>query len=98
MFDKNEFVEDVIKRGLGLDEIVSEARVDILLVESHAIRLVGSSDYARFFHSLVFFLECDLKVKPARLSDDEFQILLPLAQHLVDHDGLNPDILELFGE
>ncbi len=53
---------------------------------------------ARFFHSMVFFLECDLKVKPARLSDDEFQILLPLAQHLVDRDGVKPDILELFGE
>ncbi len=46
---------------------------------------------------MVFFLECDLKVKPAKLSDDEFQVLRPLAQHLVDRDGLNPDILELFG-
>ena len=61
-------------------------------------RATGSSDDVRFLHSLVFFLECELKVKPARLSDDEFQILLPLAQHLVDQDGLNPDILELFGE
>ncbi len=50
----------------------------------------------RFFHSMVFFLERDLKVKPAKLSDDEFQALRPLAQHLVDQDGLNPDILELF--
>ncbi len=60
-------------------------------------RAAGSSDHVRFLRSLVFFLECELKAKPARLSDDEFQFLLPLAQHLVDQDGLNPDILELFG-
>ncbi len=98
MFDKKEFVEGVIARRLGLDKIVKEARVDILLIESHSIRPVGSSDYAGFLRILVFFLECELKAKPARLSDDEFQILLPLVQHLVDRDGLNPDILELSGE
>ena len=98
MFDKNEFVESVIKRGRSLDQIVNEARDDILYIESHSIRPAGSSDDVRLLRALVFFLECDLKVKPARLSDDEFQILLPLAQHLVDRGDLKPDILELFGE
>ncbi len=96
MFDKKEFVESVIERGLGLDEIVSEARVDILLVESHVIRPVGSSDYAEFLRALVFFLQSgDM---PNNISDDDFQLLLPLAQHLVDRGDLEPDILELFGE
>ena len=66
------------------------------LIGTPTNRATGSSDDVRFFHSMVFFLECDLKVKPAKLSDDEFQVLRPLAQHLVDQDGLNPDILELF--
>ncbi len=52
----------------------------------------------RFLRALVFFLLSAVKVRPENLSDDEFQILLPLAQHLVDQDGLNPDVLELFGE
>ncbi len=98
MFDNKEFVESVLERGLSLDEIVSEARVDIRLVESHAIRLVGSSDYARFLHSLVFFLTSEVKVKPENLSADDFQLLHRLTQHLVDRDGLSPDVLELFGE
>ncbi len=120
MFDKKEFVESAIERGLSLDEIVSEARAEIhrtksrlhlvigaptnpvhspkALIGTPTNRAAGSGDDARFLSSLVFFLECDLKVKPARLSDDEFQILLPLAQHLVDQDGLSPDVLELFGE
>ena len=68
------------------------------LIGAPTNRAAGSSDHVRFLRSLVFFLECELKAKPARLSDDEFEILLPLAQHLVDRDGLNPDILELFGE
>ncbi len=72
--------------------------MDILLIESRSIRLVGSSDYARFLRSLVFFLISEVKVRPANLSDDEFQILLPLAQHLVDRGDLEPNILELFGE
>ncbi len=103
MFDKNEFVESVISRRLRLDEIVSEARAEILRIESRAIRPVGSSDYARFLRILVFFLISEVKVRPANLSDkakyreDEFQILLPLAQHLVDRGDLSPDILELFG-
>lgn len=105
MFDNDEFIESVIERRLSRYEIVNEALVEIHRSESR-LRFVigaptnkaaGSSDDVRFFHSLVFFLECDLKVKPARLSDDEFQILLPLAQHLVDRDGLKPDILRLFG-
>ncbi len=71
--------------------------MDILLVETHASRLVGSSDNARFLRILVFFLLSVVKVRPARLSDDEFQILLPLAQHLVDRGDLEPDSLELVG-
>ncbi len=98
MFGKKEFVEDVIKRGLGLDEIVKEARAEILYIESRSIRPVGIGDYVWFLRILVFFLISKVKAKPENLSDDEFQILLPLAQHLVDRDGLSPDILELFGE
>ena len=98
MFDKKEFVEGVIERRLGLDEIVSEARVEILLVESHVIRPVGSSDYAEFLRILVFFLIGEVKVRPANLSDDDFQLLHRPIQHLVDQDDLSPEILELFGE
>ncbi len=98
MFDKKEFVEDIIERGLRLHEIVSEARAEIHRIESRAIRPVESSDYARFLRSLMFFLTSEVKVRPAKLSDDDFQILHRLTQHLVDQDGLNPDILELFGE
>ncbi len=106
VFDKKEFVESAIKRGLNRYKIVDEARAEIHQIESrlHLVtdapdnRAEGNSDHVRFLHSLVFFLECELKVKPARLSDDEFQILLPLAQRLVDRGDLEPDILELFGE
>jgi len=98
VFDKNEFVESVIERGRSLDQIVNEARDDILYIESHSIRPAGSSDDVRLLRALVFFLISEVKVKPEDLSDDEFQILLPLAQHLVDRGHLNPDILELFGE
>ena len=98
VFDKNDFVESVIERGLGLDQIVKEARAEILYIEARPVRPVGSRDYARFLRALVFFLISEVKVKPEDLSDDEFQILLPLAQHLVDRGHLNPDILELFGE
>ncbi len=106
MFVKEEFVESAIERRLGLDEIVKEARAEIRQTESR-LRLVidapdnraeGSSDHVRFLRALVSFLLSAVKVRPANLSDDEFQILLPLAQHLVDQDGLSPDILELFGE
>ncbi len=103
MFDKKKFVESVIERGLGLDQIVSEARAEILYTESRPVRPVGSSDYVRFLRSLMLFLIIEVKVSPANLSDkakyreDEFQILLPLVQHLVDRGDLEPDILELFG-
>ncbi len=104
MFDKKEFVESVIERRLSLHEIVSEAQAEIHLTESRsplvtggpANRAAGSGDHVRFLHALVFFLRG--KVIPENLSDDDFQILLPLAQHLIDRDGLSPDILELFGE
>ncbi len=106
MFDKKEFVEGVIERRLGLDEIVKEARAEISRTESrlHLVigapdnRAEGSSDHVRFLRALVFFLLSVVKVRPANLSGDEFQILLPLAQHLVDRGDLEPDTLELFGE
>ncbi len=106
MFNKKEFVEDVIERGLNRYEIAKEAQAEINLTESRsplvtgapANRAAGSGDHVRFLRALVFFLLGVGKVRPARLSDDEFQILLPLVQHLVDRGDLEPDILELFGE
>ena len=106
MFDKKEFVESAIKRGLSLDEIVDEALTEIHRTESRsrlvtgapAKRAAGSGDHVPFLRSLVFFLTSVVKVKPENLSADEFQILLPLAQHLVDRGDLSPDVLELFGE
>ncbi len=106
VFDKKEFVEDMIERGLNRYKIVSEARAEMSRTESR-LRLVidapdnraeGNSDHVRFLRALVFFLLSVVKVRPANLSDDEFQILLPLAQHLVDQGDLEPDTLELFGE
>jgi len=98
VFDKKEFVESVIERGLGLDEIVKEAREKIHQIEFRPIRAAGSSDHVRFLCSLVLFLISKVKVKPEDLLDDDFQLLLPLAQHLVDRGDLSPDTLELFGE
>ena len=103
MFDKKEFVESVIAKGRSLDEIVKEALDEIRETESRLLlingipanRAVGSSDHVRFLGSLVNFLQGG--VIPENLSDDEFQILLPLAQHLVDRGDFNPDVLELFG-
>ena len=104
MFDTNEFVESVIAKGRSLDDIVNEAREEISRAESSS-RLVidgpdnraeGSSDHVRFLRALVFFLQSgDM---PNNVSEDDFQLLLPLAQHLVDSGDLEPDILELFGE
>ncbi len=104
MFDKKQFVESAIKRGLSLDEIVSEAQAEIHLTESRsplvtgvpANRAAGSSDHVRFLRALVFFLRG--KVIPDNLSDDDFEILFRLTQYLVDRFDLEPDILELFGE
>ncbi len=98
MFDKKEFVESVIAKGLGLDEIVSEARKEILYIESRPIRPVGSGDYARFLRILVFFLISEVKVRPANLSDDNSQLMFRVAKYLVDRGRLKPDVLELFGE
>ena len=98
MFDKKEFVEGVIARRLSLDEIVKEARAEILRIESRAIRPVESSDYARFLRTLVFFLISEVKVRPARLSDDDFHLLFLVAKYLVDRGNFKPAILELFGE
>ncbi len=97
MFDKNEFVESAIERGLRLHEIVSEARAEILRSESRAIRPVESSDYARFLRILVFFLISEVKVRPANLSDDNSRLLFRVTKYLIDRGILKPDILELFG-
>ena len=98
MFDKKEFVESVIARRLGLDEIANEARAEILRIESRSIRPVGSSDYARFLRILVFFLTSKVKVRPANLSDENSRLLFRVTKYLVDRGILKPDILELFGE
>ena len=96
--DKNAFVESVIRRKLGLQAIVSEARAEIRQMESRPIRPVESSDYARFLRILVFFLISEVKVSPAYLSDDNSRLLFRVARYLVDRGTLKPDILELFGE
>ncbi len=104
MFDKNEFVEGVIERGLSLDQIVDEALDEIRETESRSPLVTGAPDNrgaapcgpVRFLHSLVFFLRGG--VIPENLSDDDFQILFRLTQYLVDRFDLEPDILELFGE
>ncbi len=98
MFDKKEFVESVIERGLSLDQIVKEARAEILYTESRPVRPVGSSDYVRLLRILVFFLISKVKVRPANLSDDNSRLLFRVAKYLVDRGDLEPDILELFGE
>ncbi len=98
MFDKNEFVESVIRRKLGLDEIVREARAEILYTESRPVRPVGGGDHVRFLRILVFFLISEVKVRPANLSDDNSRLLFRVAKYLVDRGRLSPDVLELFGE
>jgi len=97
VFDKNAFVESVIRRKLGLQAIVSEARAEIRQTESRAVRPAGSGDYLRFLRILVFFLISEVKVKPANLSDDNFRLLFHVAEYLVDRGTLKPDILELLG-
>ncbi len=104
MFDKNDFVESVIARNLGLKEIIKDARDEIDLTElisrpvkgAPESRAAGSGEYVRFLGSVGFFLQS--RKIPAVLSADNFQLLRRLAQHLVDRGDLNPDILELFGE
>ena len=95
MFDKNEFVESVIRRKLGLHAIVSEARAEIHRIQSRSIRPVGSGDYVRFLRILVFFLISEVKVRPANLSDDNSQLLFHVTKYLVDRGNFNPDVLEL---
>ncbi len=96
VFDKSAFVESVIAKELRLHEIIREAREEIARTDSRSIRASGSSDHMRFLRALVFFLQSgDM---PNNVSEDDFQLLLPLAQHLVDRDGLSPDVLELVGE
>ncbi len=98
MFDKKEFVESVIERRLKLQEIVSEARAEILYTETRPVRPVGGGDYARFLRILVFFLISEVKVRPANLSDDNSRLLFRVAKYLVDRGRLKPDVLELFEE
>jgi len=98
VFDKNAFVEGVIARRLGLDEIVKEARAEIRQIGSRPIRPVESNDYVRFLHILVFFLISEVKVRPTNLSDDNSRLLFRITKYLVDRGPLDPDILELFGE
>ncbi len=98
VLDKNAFVESVIRRKLGLLAIVNEARAEIRQIGSPLIRPVGSSDYVRFLHILVFFLISEVKVRPANLSDDNSRLLFRITKYLVDRGQLKPDILKLFGE
>jgi len=98
VFDKNDFVEGVIERRLKLQEIVSEARAEILRIESRPVRPVGGGDYVRFLRILVFFLISEVKVRPANLSDDNSRLLFRVAKYLVGRGILKPDVLELFGE
>ncbi len=98
MFDKNDFVKGMIAKRRSLDEIVSEARKEILYIATRSIRRIGSGDYARFLRILVFFLIIEVKARPANLSDDNSRLLFRVAKYLVDRGDLEPDILELFGE
>ena len=98
MFDKKKFVDGVIERKLGLFAIVVEARAEIRRTEARLIRAPGSSEHVRFLRSLVFFLISPAHARPINLSDDDFLLLLPLAQYLVDQYGLSPDILASFGQ
>ena len=98
VLDKKKFIESVIARELGLDALVAEARAKIRRTESRRIIAPGSSEYVRFLRSLVFFLISRANVRPINLSDDDFLLLLPLAQHLVDQYGLSPSILASFGQ
>ena len=98
VLDKKKFIESVIMRELGLDAIVAEARAKIRRTEARRIIAPGSSEYVRFLRSLVFFLISPANDRPINLSDAEFQLLLPLAQHLVDQYGLSPNILASFGQ
>ena len=98
MFDKKEFVESVIARRLKLQEIVNEARAEILYTESRPVRPVGGGDHVRFLRILVFFLISKVKVRPANLSDDNSRLLFRVAKYLVGRGILKPAVLELFGE
>ncbi len=106
MFDKNEFVESVIERGLGRNEIIKEAREEIhrtessshLVIDAPDNRAEGNSDHVRFLRSLMFFLTSEVKVRPANLSDDNSRLLFRVTKYLIDRGILKPDILELFGE
>ena len=96
VFDKKKFVESVIARKLGFYAIVAEARAEIRQTESRPIRPRGSGDNIRFLRILVFFLISEVKVKPANLSDDNFNLLLQVAKYLVNRGDLEPNVLELF--
>jgi hypothetical protein len=94
VFDKNHFVDGVIEQGLGLTEVAERRSLRSIDFDCSSYR--GSGGYGRYLRSLVFFLECEFKAKPTRMSVDDFQILLRLAQHLVDTGEIRPAVLELF--
>jgi len=102
MYDKKEFVDGVVERDVGRLEIIKEARDEVRQTEreSHrvpgapAARAAGSGGYGQFLLSLVFFL--GHRIRPASLSDDDFDLLLPLAEHLVARGDLQASVLELF--
>ncbi len=98
VLNKKKFVESVIARKLGLCAIVAEARAKIRRTEARRIIAPGSSEYVRFLRSLVFFLISRTNARPINLSDDDFLLLLPVAQHLVDQYGLSTNILASFGQ
>ncbi len=104
MYDKKEFVDGVIEKGLSLVEIAEEAREEIQETQSgshrvkgaKAKRAAGSGEYGWFLRALVFFLESEPKSRPAGLSNDDFQLLLPLAEHLIARDDFQESVLDLF--
>ena len=95
MFDKNEFVESVIKRELGIDEIIKEAGERVLQTESSSYGAAGSDEYIHFLNSVGFFLQSG--TLPEGISDDDFQLLHRLTKYLVEIRNFKPIILESFG-
>ncbi len=95
MLDKNEFVESVIKRELGIDEIVKEAGEGVLQTESSSYSAAGSGEYVDFLNSVGLFLQRG--TLPEGISDDDFQLLHRLTKYLVEIRNFKPTILESFG-
>ena len=104
MYDKKEFVDGLIEKRLNLVEIAKEARREIQETQSGSHRVkgakakrgAGSGEYGWFLRALVFFLESEPKSRPAGLSNDDFQLLLPLAEQLIGRGDFQASVLELF--